>query len=322
VEEVLDLFGVVPSAIERITIGGVNEHWHVFTSDARYVLRRYYDRNAHVDVGYEHAVLDHAASAGWPVAVPLASRDGERLVRWNGGRYSLFPYLQGISGQYGDLDLLREKGNLLARLHGDLAPMSSRGQRQGFARVSDLDVFVRADRWEDLEELLRWCEGADPAVARSLRRQYLESEEELVRLGYHSLPDTVIHFEFVQNSLLFADGALSGLLDFDFTHLDARIVDIGRSLALDCRVRAGGLNADSARAFLKGYAQESPLSETETQLVFPAIRAAMLWNAVLPLSIGARRGNSAMLKSAAYTATVELPALAGQRAQLEAAILG
>ena len=318
-EAVLARFGVTPSALEQITIGGVNEHWHVFTADERYVLRRYYQRNAHVDVGYEHAVLAHAARAGWPVAVPLPSVDGETVVQWNGGRYSLFPYLHGAPGQYGDHDLLREKGRLLARLHQDLASLPSRGQRAGFARINDLDLFVRADGWADLEDLLRWYEEVDGDVSSAVRRQCIESREELARLGYHSLPDTVIHFEFVQNSLLFTDSTLTGLLDFDFTHRDARVVDIGRSIALDCRQRTGGLNVESVRAFLDGYAQESPLSEIEQRLIVPAIRATMLWNAVLPLSIGARTGNSAMFKSATYTATVELAALAVQRQQIEGA---
>jgi homoserine kinase type II len=319
-EAVLARFGVTPSALEQITIGGVNEHWHVYTADGRYVLRRYYQRNAHVDVGYEHAVLAHAARTGWPVAVPLSSVDGETVVHSDGGRYSLFPYLHGTPGQYGNHDLLRVKGRLLARLHQDLASLPSRSQRAGFARINDLDLFVRADGWADLEDLLRWYEEADEAVSSAIRRQCIESREELARLGYRSLPDTVIHFEFVQNSLLFTDGTLTGLLDFDFTHRDARVVDIGRSIALDCRQRASGLNVESVQAFLEGYTQESPLNEMERRLIVPAVRAAMLWNTVLPLSIGARTGNSAMLKSAAYTATVELAALAVQRQQIEGAV--
>ena len=85
------------------------------------------------------------------------------------------------------------------------------------------------------------------------------------------------------------------MLDFDLTHRNARAADIARSLAVDC-----GVSAKRAGAWLAGYANlaQPRLDEAEAALIAPLITAAELWNTVLPLSIGARWGNEAQIRSA------------------------
>ncbi|MGD9894834.1 MAG: phosphotransferase [Dehalococcoidia bacterium] len=314
-------FGITADAIDPLTGGAVNAHWRVRAGEQRYVLRRYNGRHDPAGTAYEHAVLAHLAGRGWPVAVPILAVDGSTVVEEGGHRYALFPFLSGRPAPPGNLDMLRTKGMLLAHLHRDLAAWPAPGQRPGFGRVTDLDRYLAPDRFATLDALLEHTARDDPRLVDAVRRERAANLDELGALGFDQVPDTPIHFEFYGANLLFEDGSLSAVLDWDFVHLDARLADIGRSIAIDGTARDGGIDPAALTAFLGGYMAESPLTETELPLIVPLIRANLLWLVALPLSLWAS-GDPApyLLPSARRTATVQLPHLRAQQPELEAAV--
>src|SRR5262249_32775510 len=151
------------------------------------------------------------------------------------------------------------------------------GQRPGFARVTDLDRWVAPDRFSTLDELLNWLAREDSSLAEAVHRERVANLRELQALGFDQLPDTLVHFEFYGGNLLFDGDPLSGVLDWDFVHLDARLADIGRSLAIDCAARDGGIDPAALAAFLRGYIAESLLAKSERALVVPLLKANLLW---------------------------------------------
>lgn len=306
--------------IEPLTGGAVNAHWKVAADGRIFALRRYRSRHHAAGIPYEHLVLAHMAARGWPVAAPLPAVDGRTLVEVDGQRFSLFPFLPGKPVYRGDAAFHEDKGRLLARLHRDLATVPITGQRPGFARVTDLDTWIAPDRFSTVAGLLTWVAGQDAPLANAIRREQQENGEELHQLGFAQMPDTLVHFECYSGNLLFDHGRLSGVLDFDFVHQDARVSDIGRSAAIDC-AGDGGIDPARLTAFLTGYLQEAPLSRGELDLVAPLLRANLLWMAVLPLSIWAA-GDPApyVLPSARHAAFTALPALAVRRPALEDAV--
>lgn len=316
VSAALGRFGVTPDSIEPITSGGVNAHWLVRAGDRWFVLRRYNPRHDPAGTAYEHEALAFAAQRGWPVAPPLPARDGLLVVECERRRYSLFPFLQGSSAPARDLEDVHQKGAILARLHRDLIGWRVNGQRPGFGRVSDLDTYLAPDRFASLQALLDWTARSDAPMAGTVRRERAANLEELHTLGFAQLPLVPVHFEFYGANLLFEGRALSGVLDWDFVHLDARISDIGRSVVIDCAAGDGGIDATLYEAFLGGYQEESPLGGAEVALLPAVLRANLLWLVALPLSLWAS-GDPApyLLPSARHTATVQLPRL---RAQAEA----
>jgi Ser/Thr protein kinase RdoA (MazF antagonist) len=210
---------------------------------------------------------------------------------------------------------------LLARLHRDLAVWPAPGQRPGFARVSDLNGYLAPDRFTTLDALLDHIARDDIPLADVVRREREANLDELHVLGFGQLPDTPVHFEFYGANLLFQDGMLSGVLDWDFVHWDSRLADIGRSVAIDCATRDSGIDPDALTVFLGGYVAESPLTIAEAPLVVPVIRSNLLWLSALPLSLWAS-GDPApyLLPSARHTALVQLPRLRAQQAELDAVI--
>ena len=286
--------------------GAANEHWRITVEgeERPYVLRRYHPRHDAGDIAYEHRVLGFLGGRDWPVAPPIADARGRTLGETDAGLWALFRWRSGEPAPPDALLYLQRKGALLALLHTDLAEAPDFGQRPGFGRADDLDANVRADGHEGVEALLGWYAGRDEERAGVLADALARNREALVEGGFAELPDQLVYYECLGENVRFRDDTVTALFDFDLTHRNARVADIARSLAVDC-----GVSAKRAGAWLAGYVNlaQPPLSEAEGALIAPLITAAELWNTVLPLSIGARWGNEAQLRSAEASIDRRLP---------------
>ena len=282
------------ASIERITSGAANEHWGVVTdAGERYVIRRYNERLPRGATAYEHDLLWFLADREWPVAPPLPTASGATSVEDEGGRWALFPYLPGDPPPDTGL-FLQRKGAVLALLHEDLSSWDRAEQRSGFERVNGLDACVRPE-FDSLASALEWLRERSRSAAAVLSDVQARNGRQLERLGYDRLPDTVIYFECLGANVLFEDDTVSGLLDFDLAHRDARVVDIARSVVVDC-----GPDQERIYRWISGYAAHaSPkLSIAEVDVLPAALVAAALWNIANALPEAARAGDEAALASA------------------------
>ncbi|MEX2080620.1 MAG: phosphotransferase, partial [Dehalococcoidia bacterium] len=183
----LELFGVEPHGLRRIPTGRQNEHWRVVTGDGLLVLRRYSALRSSPAIAIEHAALRHVAELGWPVAPPIACADGTTVVALEGLRYSLFRFLSGRVAEAGNRRIGRMKGRLLARLHRDLARFPMEGQRDGFGRAWELDLFGPTEEYPTFNALLAGFEREHRDLARAVRSVRYRNLRELSRLGYGDL---------------------------------------------------------------------------------------------------------------------------------------
>jgi homoserine kinase type II len=323
---VLGQFGIRDASFHDIRTGRVNKHWRVESTAEAYVLRRYNKHRSLPAIQYEHAVLRHIAAKGWPVAPPLpATHRSDGLVEIDGGHYALFPLLPGSPSSHHSVPQARLKGQLLARLHEDLATWEPPGQREGFGRMWELDVFVAAQsRYATFNELLMAFGQEHTELARAIRSQKYAMLRELSTLGYGELPAVLGHFDFHEDNLLFQHGELTGLLDFDFVHLDARVADIAESIALGCLAPPAYNEIDIAalRAFIGGYTEHTPLSDADAQLIVPLLRAAIVWMVQWRLSQWAEgEHGDEPLRSIQRSVSARFPGLARRRDELEAAVL-
>lgn len=323
--DVLSRFGVAARSISDIRSGRVNRHWRVADDDGAYVLRCYHARRTVAAIRYEHDVLRHLAGKGWPVAVPLPAAEGDTLLELQGERYALFPFLPGRPHSYRSKRYQRLKGHLLARLHEDLASWEAPGQREGFGRLWELDTFVAAHSpYATFNEVLMAFGQAYPELARPVRAQKYAMLRELSVLGYGELPCGLIHFDFHHDNLLFERGELTGLLDLDFVHLDARVVDIATTISSDLRAPPAynEIDIDAVGAFLSGYVERAPLSEAEVQLIVPLVRAFVVWLVAWRLAHWAEgEAGDSPLRSIRRSVRARFPLFEQQRPALEAAVL-
>jgi Ser/Thr protein kinase RdoA (MazF antagonist) len=239
-------------ARKAVRLGGDrNVHWIVCGPDGHYVLRCYRaDRDA-AAIAYEFAVLAHLAAAGWPVAQPVGP-----TATWNGRTFALFPRLTGVLSRRGrEHDAGQERrGALLADLHRDLDGLAL-GQRSGWCR---LDEFMR----REAEQLIAGARARpiEPDVREVLVRHTVQTHDELARCPA-DLPHGVVHGDFVPWNLLWRDGQLTGLIDFDDVRLDLRAVDV----ALARRWNRDGV--------VPGYRARAGLADEELAVLAPLWRA-------------------------------------------------
>ncbi|MGH2610764.1 MAG: phosphotransferase, partial [Tepidiformaceae bacterium] len=282
------------------------------------VLRRYRDLRSARAIAFEHALLHHAVSKGWPVAPPLLTDAGQTLVEAAGGRWSLFPFLEGDPVPYENVPLKGVKGRLLARFHADMADFPLTDQRPDAGRAWELDVFVRAAGHESFNPLLARFGRDYPDLSAAVRREKYRNLRELARLGYGEMPTVIIHRDFHHDNLLFRGGELTGLLDFDLAAWDARAADIAASLTLECLEAPDydTIDLGMARAFLQGYAGHTRLGAEEARLIPALVRAAFLWLVMFRLLEWADSGSERAVQSVRRSVERRFPGLAAQWSEL------
>lgn len=293
--------------VEPMVGGGVNQHFRVETDSGDLgVLRRYNARHPAESTSYEHSVLRHLEGLGWPVAAPLPTPTMQYVIETDEGRWSLFPFLFGSPPPSRDPLFLQRKGVLLALVQRDLTSWESPAQRPGFGRVTDLDTPLRSSGFEGFDALIDELRRSDATRAEALYALRERNRETLGRRGYGELADWTVWYECLGNNILFTEDNVTGLLDFDFSHRDARVADAARSLVVDC-----GTDTTLISRWLAGYAtfSDPSLSIVEADLIPDLMLASAIWNAVVPLSIAASGGPAWMLESARRDIDEVLPRL-------------
>lgn len=210
------------------------------------MLRRYGTDVAERDIDYELRFGDQLAAAGWPVP-PLL----EPPIRWRGRWWALFGLLPGLQRNGPGED--RRRGRLLAAVHATTSTFPA-VRRVGWPPVREIALDPR------LSDAARFVERHFPRQGRILL-WHLEIAAHRFAEVTGSAPTTVIHGDFNSRNLLFVGDRLSGILDFEGTHLDYRVADF----ALSWRARRDDV--------VLGYNDVAELTETEWQLLTPCLWA-------------------------------------------------
>ena len=259
--DVLHRFGVEVVA----ELGGrLNQHWLVNRRGESLVLRRW--SATPNDLEYEAKLLERVAVLGWPVAPIL-----ERCVDAAGRDWSLSAFLKGQPAA--DRNSPREqrrRGRLLAELHSSLETVADLGQREGWRRGEDILQDAT------LEPLLIAFERTDPQEARALLWHLERARTLIAPLAPRVRAGIAVHGDFTPWNLLFQDGQLTGILDFELAHSDHRIADF----ALSWR----GQYDDVIHA----YFEVSPLEPEEWALLTPLWWAQLIESACHNLRAGIR----------------------------------
>lgn len=175
------------------------------------VIRRYQSR-PQGEIGYELAVLQALNTLGWSVPVPLADP-----IEFQGRIWCLFTWLPGVSPPATNTPAdLQRRGQLLARLHADTQSLTGLGQRPGCAHAENIVADPR------LTSRLRAYERLFPWQGRIMRWHQDRAHEHFDRLDLHARHLIVLHGDFTNRNLLYKRGHLSGIVDFEGTHLNHR----------------------------------------------------------------------------------------------------
>ena len=270
VREVLECFGYHATTVHNAEGGQVNRTWRAETERGPVAVRRYHPMRRTAAVAWEHELLEFAASQGWPVARALPTPEGITVVEYEGALWSVFRWLDGAPATEEHPGIAHIAGRLLARLHRDLERFPGEGQRPGTGKIWELDIVAEAAGSASFNTLLAEFGEQHADLATGIRRQRYRNLRELSALHYPDLPDRVVHGDFGFENLLFADGQVSGVLDFDWCRRDALATDIATWIAPFSQ-----RDIAVTRSFLEGYQEARPLDDIEW-LLLPALMRAQL----------------------------------------------
>lgn len=213
--EVMQHWGVTP--IEYLS-GRSNQHWLVEARGSRLVLRGYAPEPFD-DIGYELAVLRRLRDLGWPVPAPV-----EEPIHLGGRTWCIFTWLPGVCRPSTDSSgEKRARGRLLAELHDSTARIAGMGQRGGFGRSDEMIGDP------ELVSSIRAYERIYPAEGHIMRWHLDRAQEAFARIDVENAETIVLHSDFTRWNLLFEGERLTGILDFEATHLNYRVADFALS---------------------------------------------------------------------------------------------
>lgn len=242
------------SAEAHALVDGV---WRLELGDDAYILKRRADRTRAWE---EYDLLKWLREHAQPISLLLCTTEGIPWAEYQGSFYVLYPYLHGIPGN--ELDLLdqplaMEVGSALARLHQALATYGASAEFPGFGLFQEVSSYA----WPTVQGYSSMkfhdrLQGLGQAISTQLVNPY------------EALPRQLIHRDFHPGNLVFTDGQLGGILDFDRVRIGIRLFDL---CYLSTAVLSDGFSDPKKREgwlsfvqdLIRGYGTVEPLQKTE-----------------------------------------------------------
>jgi homoserine kinase type II len=197
-----------PLDLEPIREGIENTNYFLTTSQGRYVLTLF-ERLAAEELPFYLELMAHLARHGIPCPAPMADLSDRYLSELNGKPAALVTRLPGRSTPHPGIAECAQLGALLARMH--LAGRSYPGFLEN----------PRGPKW--------WRQAALEV------RPFLDApkrallDEELRFQGLYRFPDLPrgpVHADLFRDNALFAEGRISGVIDFYFAGVDCLLYDV------------------------------------------------------------------------------------------------
>jgi Ser/Thr protein kinase RdoA (MazF antagonist) len=266
-------------------------------------------------VAFAHDLQLRLQSRGYPVPGIVGTRDDNNSMLQLGGRtYEIFNYVHGIRCN-GSPAEIAEVGASLGRLHRNLSDYRSMyepppGSFHGAAEI-DAKMALVTPAVATLEP--HTDRESVAATAEYLRRAYLDAAKRVDDLGFGSWHRGVVHGDWHPGNLLFREGRVAAVLDFDSSRLEPRVVDVANA-TLQFSMQMGSteqpaswpesLDHQAIGLVLRGYDEGGgrPLSPQERLAVPWLMVEALIIESVIPI---AATGSFARLAGSAFLQMIE-----------------
>ncbi|MFC7625950.1 phosphotransferase [Microlunatus sp. GCM10028923] len=268
-----DTYGLSVGSVDRVVLSAQNLMIWVTADDRRLMIKICRFGGGHDWLLARAALVDWLADRGQPVARPVATTAGDMQVVRDGWSIGVQPVLPGELLDGSDHDQVRAAGAVLASLHEDLAAWPEQATLQPGNRWG---VDGPPDGRADFLAVPEHSAAAAPEL--KARLDGLAAD----------LPDPPgrqpVHTDFRGANLLWLDGRLTGVLDFEEARLAAPVIDLAHALVLlgtwyrDWQP----ITSEAQQLFLAAYTDRRPLTADEQAWLRPLVGAGMLRQGWLP----------------------------------------
>jgi homoserine kinase type II len=260
VELLADDYGLRVAGLERMVISAHNLMlWVTVETADRLLIKVCRLAVAHDWLSARGALVRWLADRGLPVAGPLLTDSGDHQLLRHGRTVGVQPILPGELLDASDPDQVRAAGSTLAALHTELAAWPEA------ALIRDVQPVAGGDQL--------WVYRDGHVVPAELKARLEQRIADLPQL-----PRQPVHSDFRGANVLYSDGRITGVLDFEEARIDAAVVDLAHALCLlgtwyhDWRP----ITPEAQTLFLASYAEHRPLSPAEQAWLTPLVAWGML----------------------------------------------
>lgn len=262
---------------------------------AFWLKRRATGRDDPLRVEFAHQIQMHLHECGFPVPrIVMTVRHRASMITLDRRIYELYDFAKG---EFYDASAgaTADAGRTLAQLHRVLASVDrQRGvYSPSYHRITGLH--------EALRSLPRRLKRPDlDSVVEQLSALSTRAADAVDAQGIATWPFQLIHGDWHPGNLLFRDGKVTAVFDFDTVRLQPRVIDFANGL-LQFSMTRGGTDPESwpdepditrFRAFFEGYDQtrDVTISEAEIKVVPWLMAEALVVEAVGPIAATGKFG--------------------------------
>lgn len=231
--------------------GSVNSNFAFDTADGRRFFARIYEEQGADGAEMESILLEALHGAGVPVALPLRTKDGRRVHSAQGKPFAVYPFVEGeiLCQKRVDENACEQVGRALATVHH--ASPEIPGLGGGRFRLEDLRVRLQRVDASGRRDLM---------AAADQIRQLMDRYEPRRPSG---LPAGLIHGDLFRDNVLFRDGSIAALLDFESASRGVFAYDIMVTVLAWCF--GDDLDERLVAALLRGYQSVRRLQPEERE---------------------------------------------------------
>ena len=247
-------------------IGVINRNWRVDRTTGTYAVKELCDSIA-TGAHQQHRTMKLLIDRGVPIPEPLEQAGGDPVCAVDGARFTVSRWAPGqhLTGSRNEPGQAETLGDLLGGIHVALGDVLEAGDSAQGIEVSDpgqalsyldflLEIIEGKPERDEIDEValanLTWRRQllTDPALSAP-------PGEELGPLGY-------IHGDFHHNNVLWDEGRISAVLDWDRIRVHSLASELIRTFLLTFG-GDGAIDLSRTAAFVRGYLQRRPMSVSE-----------------------------------------------------------
>lgn len=230
-------------SFEGIAKGSVNTNYRLVTERGTFFVRL--DETRTMDqVAAEQDLVAHLVENGFPTPEALRDGRGRRTREILGKPLQVYPWVPGEDFAADDFTpaMLAEAGRALARLHA---------ASREYSRVipNRFGLAATAARWSRIRAKAR--------IPETDRRELDAAVGDLTREPAPQGPRGIVHGDWFCDNLLFTDGRITGVLDFEAAATDHLTFDVATAVNALCWRKKTPDTFDRRRvaALVDGYAK-------------------------------------------------------------------
>jgi homoserine kinase type II len=244
-------------------------------------------------VAFTHQIQLHLAAQNFPLPHLIGTKgDNNSMLVRNGSIYEVFEFIQG-EGYDGSLDATYSSGRILGLYHKLLADFHSdyRPPVGSYHNAKAIHQAIRNTVCSLPMETRPSVDVVNQTVG-ALEEAYVKSAAAVNELGMERWPQQIVHGDWHPGNMLFRDGHVIAVIDYDAARLQQRVIDLANG-ALQFSIIGGGddpakwpdrVDESRFKRFMRGYDSANVVSAKELQCVPYLMCEAMIAEAVLPIA--------------------------------------